>query len=106
MTLGSLVNRTVGGYLTGGAPASADETPNGELSPLQAQIDLALPPNRGLPTGLVQIDVAGLRDAGFDILDVTPVGRSYGLPCGGWEMQFPYEVSSNFHKVVPNEFVP
>jgi RHS repeat-associated protein len=64
-------------------------TPNGELSPLQAQIDLALPPNRGLPTGLVQIDVAGLRDAGFEIPDVTQVGRSYGLPGGGWEMQFP-----------------
>lgn len=28
-------------------------TPNGGLSPLQAQIDLALPPNRGLPGSLL-----------------------------------------------------
>jgi hypothetical protein len=32
-----------------GLRAGAYATPNGELSPLQAQIDLALPPNRGLP---------------------------------------------------------
>jgi RHS repeat-associated protein len=81
-------------------------TPNGELSGLQAQIDLALPPNRGLPDAAVQVDVAGLHAAGYEIPDVTQVTRSFGMPGGGWEMQFPYEVPSQFLKVVSNEYLP
>lgn len=79
-------------------------TPNGGLCPLQAQIDLALPPNRGLPGGLVQVDVERLRRAGFEIPEVTQVGRSYNMPGGRWEMQFPYEVPSEFVKSVSNRF--
>jgi len=75
-------------------------TPDGGLSPLQAQIDLALPPNRGLPGALVRIDVAGLRGAGYEIPKVTQVGRSFNMPGGGYEMQFPYSIPPEFLKVV------
>ena len=75
-------------------------TPNGTLSPLQAQIDLALPPNRGLPDALVRIDLAGLRKAGYEIPQVRQVGRSFGMPGGGYEIQFPYSIPSQFIKVI------
>jgi hypothetical protein len=75
-------------------------TPDGSLSPLQAQIDLALPPNRGLPGALVRVDVAGLRSAGYEIPQVSQVGRSFGMPGGGYEMQFPYAIPSEFLKVI------
>ena len=54
----------------------------GELSPLQAQIDLALPPNRGLPDAIIRINLAGLREAGYDLPPLRRVGRSYGMPGG------------------------
>jgi hypothetical protein len=71
------------------------------MSPLQAQIDLALPPNRGLPDALLRIDLEGLRKAGFQIPEVTQVGRSFGMPGGGFEMQFPYAIPPEFITVVP-----
>lgn len=64
-------------------------TPNGALSPLQAHIDLALRPNRGLPDTILRIDLEGLRRAGYQIPDVTQVGRSFGMPGGGYEVQSP-----------------
>lgn len=76
-------------------------TPNGELSPLQAQIDLALPPNRGLPGATVRVDIAGLRDAGYEIPGATQVGPSFNMPGGGYELQFPYAIPPEFLKVVP-----
>lgn len=54
----------------------------------------------------MQVNVAGLREAGYEIPEVTQVTRSFGMPGGGWEMQFPYEVPSKFLKVVPNEYLP
>jgi hypothetical protein len=75
-------------------------TPNGALSPLQAQIDLALPPNRGVPGALLQIDLAGLRKAGYEIPQVTQVGRSFGMPGGGFEMLFTYPIPPQFIKVI------
>jgi hypothetical protein len=71
-------------------------TTTGELSPLQAQIDLALPPNRGLPDALFRIDLNGLRNAGYEIPPVTRVGRSFNMPGGEFEMRFPYEIPSEF----------
>ena len=65
---------------------------SGTLSPLQAQIELALPGNRGLPDALVRIDLAGLRAAGYRIPAITHVSSRFGLPGGGYEMQFPYPV--------------
>jgi hypothetical protein len=74
---------------------------NSPPSPLQAQIDLALPPNRGLPSVVVRVDLAGLRKAGYDIPEVGQVGRSFGMPGGGYEMQFPYSIPPQFLKVIP-----
>ncbi|MDX6391414.1 MAG: hypothetical protein QOJ73_2477, partial [Streptosporangiaceae bacterium] len=83
-----------------GLRAGSYATPRGDLSPTQAQIDLALPPNRGLPGAMVRVDVAGLRQAGYDIPKVTQVGRSFNMPGGGEEMQFPYPIPPEFLKVV------
>jgi len=63
-------------------------TPRGDLSPLQAQIDLALPPNRGLPDALFEIDVPTLRRMGIDVPASTPVYRNYNMPGGGLENVF------------------
>jgi hypothetical protein len=83
-------------------------TPNGNLSPLQAQIELALPPNRGLTNAVIQIDLAGMRAAGFEIPAVARVtstvtgtgGRVYSMPGGGQEMVFDYPIPPEFIKVV------
>jgi len=84
-------------------------TPTKGLSPLQAQIELALPPGRGLPGATLRIDVAGLRAAGYEIPSVTRVsnvvrgtgGRVYSVPGGGYEMQFTYAIPPEFISVVP-----
>lgn len=76
-------------------------TRSGTLSPLQAQIELALPANRGLPDALVRIDLAGMRAAGYEIPGVTRVSSRFGLPGGGYEMQFPYPIPPQFLTVVP-----
>jgi hypothetical protein len=83
-----------------GLRAGSYATPNGKLSPLQSQIDLALPPNRGLRDALVRIDLAGLKQAGYEIPEVTLVGRKFGMPGGGFEMQFPYTVPPQFVTVI------
>jgi hypothetical protein len=80
------------------AGSYAGET--GELSPLQAQIDFALPPNRGLPDALLRIDLKGLRTAGYDIPEFTRAGRMFNMPGGGTEMQFQYSVPPEFISVI------
>lgn len=75
-------------------------TKNGGLSPLQAQLDLALPPNRGLPGALIRVDLAGLRKAGYNIGDFTKVGRKYNMPGGGTELEFERAIPPQFVKVV------
>jgi hypothetical protein len=66
-------------------------------------------PTRALPESVVRIDVAGLREAGFEIPEVTRVsnvvkdwatGRVYTMPGGGWEMRFPDWIPPEFLKVV------
>ena len=90
-----------------GARPGLYATPNGELSPLQAQLELSLNPEKALPTSAVRIDVGGLRSAGFDIPSVTRVSgvvpgeySVYTMPGGGFEMQFPYAIPSEFLSVV------
>jgi len=91
----------------GGLRTGTYATPSGELSPLQAQLELSLPPNRGLPTARIEIDVAGLREAGYEIPEITRVsnvvraadGRVYSMPGGGYEMQFPYRIPPQYIKV-------
>jgi hypothetical protein len=95
---------------TGLAPGSY-ATPAGNLSPLQAQLELALNPTRALPNAVVRIDVAGLREAGFEIPEATRVsnvvsdpitGRVYTMPGGGWQLQFPdsYTIPTEFLKAM------
>ncbi len=83
-----------------GLRAGSYATPNGALRPLQAHIDLALSPNRGLPGALLRVDLAGLRQAGYEIPEISQVARSYGMPGGGFEMQFPYRIPPEFISVV------
>ena len=61
-------------------------TPHGNLSPIQAQIDLALPANRGLPNSVFEIDVATLRRLGIGVPPPSQVGRSFNMPGGGLEV--------------------
>ena len=93
---------------TNGLRPGSYATPNGGLSPLQAQIVLALPPNTGLRDAVMRVDVAGLRGAGYQIPAITrvtgtvtgPGGGVYTMPGGGYEMQFPYAIPPEFIKVV------
>jgi hypothetical protein len=75
-------------------------TPTQGLSPLQAHIELALNPAGGARNALLQVDVAGLRAAGYEIPQVSRVTSAYGMAGGGYEMQFPYAVPPEFLKVV------
>ncbi|MEX1025014.1 MAG: RHS repeat-associated core domain-containing protein [Planctomycetota bacterium] len=74
-------------------------TPTGGLRPLQAHIELALPPN-GARNAVLSIDVRGLRAAGYKIPEVSRVSGQFGLPGGGYEMQFPYAIPPEFIQVV------
>jgi hypothetical protein len=42
-----------------------------------------------------------LRNARYDIPSTNQVGRSFNMPGGGTEMQFPYPIPPQFIKVVP-----
>jgi RHS repeat-associated protein len=81
---------------TNGLRPGSYATTNGRLSPLQAQIDLALPPTRGLTETMIRIDVAGMRRAGYEIPELLRIPRSTAMPGGGFEMQFPYSVPPEF----------
>ncbi len=75
-------------------------TKRGGLSPLQAQLDLALPPNRGLSDAVIRVDLAGLRKSGFDVGDFTTVGRRYNMLGGGTELRFDRAIPPEFVQVV------
>jgi len=60
-----------------------------------------LPSNRGLTDVVLRVDLAGLRKAGYEIPSISRVGRSFKMPGGGFEMQFPYRIPPEFIKVVP-----
>jgi RHS repeat-associated protein len=88
--------RNAGGIMDEGLVPGADGnvygTPAGDLSPLQAQLDLALPPNRGLPDTQYEIDLNWLREHGYEIPEPTQVGRNFNMPGGGQEYAFPYPI--------------
>ncbi|MDP4259916.1 MAG: hypothetical protein Q8937_16940 [Bacteroidota bacterium] len=76
-------------------------TPNGGLTPIQAQIDLNLGLNRGVPSALLQIDARGLQNSG-----VTPVlgprlvtGGNSGAG-GGTEVIYNQKIDPKFIKRV------
>jgi hypothetical protein len=75
-------------------------TPTAGLSPLQAHIELALDATKGARNAIVEIDLHGLRAAGYEIPSVSRVSSRFGAAGGGFEMQFPYAVPPEFIKVV------
>jgi hypothetical protein len=46
-------------------------TPDGTKSGLESQVDLALPPNRGVPDALLEIDTRTLNQRGVKIPEAT-----------------------------------
>lgn len=73
-------------------------TPNGTLTPLQAQIELALPANRGLPGAMLEIDAAALQRAGIQpSLGPLRVQPTPNAPGGG--------VETIFNQAIPPEFI-
>jgi RHS repeat-associated protein len=75
-------------------------TPKAGLSPLQAHIELALDSARGARNAVVEIDLQGLRAAGYEIPSATRVSSQFGMPGGGLEMRFPYAIPPEFIRVV------
>ena len=73
-------------------------TTKGDLSPVQAQIELALRPNRGYPNALFGLDVKGLSKAGINpVVGPKPVtGGNFGAG-GGIEVLF--------NKPIPPEYL-
>jgi RHS repeat-associated protein len=87
---------SVESILRTGLREGAYATIDGNLSPNEASMLLALPTGRGNPTAMLRIDLAGLRGAGYEIPAVTQVAPSFGMPGGGYEMRFPYSVPAQF----------
>jgi len=71
--------------LTAG-PDGVFTTTNGNLSPLQAQIDLALKPNRGLPDATFRVDLNKVRELGIGVSNPRQVSRAFNQPGGGSEI--------------------
>lgn len=74
-------------------------TPTRGLSPIQAHIELALNPAGGARNAVIEVDLAGLRNAGYEIPQVTRVSGAYKMAGGGYEMQFPYEIPPEYLRV-------
>jgi hypothetical protein len=83
-----------------GLRPGAYATPTGGLSPLQAHIELALDPSKGARNAIVEIDLRGLKAAGYKIPSVNRISSQFGMPGGGYEMQFPYAIPPQFIKVI------
>jgi hypothetical protein len=92
--------RYVDSILEHGLRPGSYATSNSSLSGVQAHLDLALPPNRGYPDVVLRIDLEGLRAAGYEIPSVNQVGRSFGIPGGGLEMNFPYAIPPQYISIV------
>ena len=69
----------------------------GNLSPLQAQIGLALPANRALPNSILRIDASGLNPALIRRVSGNLPGYSAG---GGTEFLFYQNIPENLIKIV------
>ncbi len=72
-------------------------TNKGNLSPLQAQIELALPANRSLPNSVLRIDVSGLRPSLVRRISGNLQGYGAG---GGTEFLFDQHIPANLIKVI------
>src|SRR6185312_1109330 len=96
-------SRTLDSIMMNGLQKNSYATTAGDLSPLQAQIDLALAPNHGPRDSVLRIDLAALRRDGEPIPVVTKIARDYNMPGGGYEVAFPKAISPKYLKVVPRE---
>ena len=93
---------------TSGLRSGSYATPAGNLSPTQAVIELALPPNRNLPNTKLRIDLDAMRKDGYEIPQPTRVsnvvtggdGRVYTQPGGGYEMKFDYKIPPKYISIV------
>ncbi len=74
-------------------------TLDGSLSQLQANIDLALAPNRSPREMAIRIDLEAMRASGHALPQIFQVARKYNMPGGGSEMIFPYVVKPEFMTV-------
>ncbi|SEL98619.1 DUF6443 domain-containing protein [Parapedobacter koreensis] len=72
-------------------------TNKGTLSPLQAQIELALPANRALPNSILRIDASGLNPALIRRVSGNLPGYGAG---GGTEFLFNQHIPANLIKVI------
>ena len=97
---GANPNKIAAEGLIPGGSGKVFTTPSGKLSPLQAQLDLALPPNRGLPNHLLEIDIPTLQGMGMKVPQEGPVGRMFNMPGGGTEIVFPHAIPAEAIKVV------
>jgi hypothetical protein len=91
----------VDSILRSGLRPGSYATPTPGLSPLQAHIELSLSPAGGARNAVIQIDLAGLRAAGYQIPSVSRVSGQFGMAGGGFEMRFPYAVPPEFMKAIP-----
>lgn len=91
----------VDSILRSGLRPGSYATPTAGLSPLQAHIELALNPAGGARNAVLQIDLAGLRAAGYEIPSVSRVSGQFGMAGGGFEMRFPYAIPPEFIKAIP-----
>jgi hypothetical protein len=72
-------------------------TNKGSLSPLQAQIELALPANRALPNSILRIDASGLSPSLIRRVSGNLPGYGAG---GGTEFLFNQHIPANLIKVI------
>jgi hypothetical protein len=86
----------------GGEGQQVFTTPAGNLSPVQAQIDLALTPNRGYPSALIEIDTAMLQNLGINpIAGPQSVLSTVNAAGGGTEIIFGQPIPPSALRVVP-----
>jgi RHS repeat-associated protein len=88
------------GGLRPGASGKVFTTPTGNLTPLQAQLDLALPPNRGLPKHLIEVDIDTLTNMGIKVPQAQSITRMFNMPGGGLEVVFPQDIPREALKVI------
>lgn len=93
-------SKSVNDIMNSGLFPGSYATPTAGLSPLQAHIELALNPAKGPRNAILEIDLKGLRAAGFEIPPVTRVTSAFGMPGGGYEMNFPYAIPPEFIRVI------
>jgi hypothetical protein len=49
---------------------------------------------------VIRIDLQGLRNAGYEIPQITQVAPAFGMPGGGTEIQFPYTIPPEYITVI------